>query len=156
MTDIPETELKRDRPWRMILIIAAVAVGFGVGLFIYSLGYSSGTKSVDQLQSKVDNLNTRLTRANKTQNNLSEAVVTANNSAANQANISACRQHRSQFEKILDSNQELRLVQYIGRVVNKPPGVDLATNPTDIAAFDAYAQASSDYQKAVLAPDKCL
>lgn len=151
-SDIPP----KDRPWHMILIVAGVAMLLGVIGISSSLGYSAGSRASDKLQTQINAQTVRLTNQNRTINNQSVAIKIANQALADNARVSACRQHVSDFEKIMDSNVQSRLVAFIGLVVNKPPGVDLATNPKDVAALVAYEQAATDYQRSVLAPKLCV
>lgn len=156
MTSEYEPAIVKPRPYRLIGLIAGIVILAGICIAVYSAGYSQGSKSVDQLQVKIDDQAARLTNQNHTINNLSETVLHVEANDLKQAMVSACRQHRSQFEKIMDSNQSLLLVNFIALVVNKPTGVDLATNPQDVTALQAYEKAATDYRSAVLASDQCL
>lgn len=133
---------------RLIVAVIVIALFGAVASFAYSAGVGSVT-------SQFANLESRLTRANHTQNNLSVAIKLVAGTTVKQARVNACRQHVSDFQKVMADNEDHLLVTYIGLVVHKPTGVDLATNAFDNAVYNAYQQASDDYRTSVVHPMVC-
>lgn len=143
--------------WKFRTFLKAAIVA-GLMILVGSASYSSGVQSaqgplqaqIASLTATVTNQSSRLTRANKTQNNLSKAVAVLSEQA-----FAKCRADRSKFEKVLEANTRATFTTFLIVVLgtHQPAGGGL--NPPSRESFAAYLQATGVYIAAITAPDKC-